>query len=150
MITLDTERLFNLLSRKLNLLEEILAYSQEQHGLLYQRNHLKYNNLIESRAKCLDDLAKLEVVLERNLNRFNQTNATDGSFQEKLYVINSNITATLKKILELDKSNKENMLKERSELKAKMQNVRQGRKGIAGYKENNRFSPAGIFTDNKG
>ncbi len=150
MITPETERIIDLLSKKLTLLEEVLEYSKEQRGLTFQKNSLKYNNLIESRAKCLEDLGKLEVVLERSLNRENVKIINDSGFQERLYELNSHITDTLKMIIELDKENKERMLKERAELKSKLHIVHKGQRGVAGYKGNNQFTAAGIFTDNKG
>lgn len=148
MTTSDSEQLLDLLSRKLNLLEEILACSKEQSEVTYQENPLKYDNLIESRAKCLEELKKLEVVLKRSLFQLNISSVNEGYFQGKLTALNTNITMALKKILELDKENHVRILKEQSDLKNKMQNVRQGRKGIAGYTGNN-LSGAGIFTDNK-
>ncbi len=150
METLDAERILDLLSQKLKLLENILAYSKEQRKLAYRDSSSRYNNLIESRSKCLEDLGKLEVVLERNLNRLSEGIKSDGEFQERLHAINSNITATLKQIVDLDKQNQERLLKERSEIQSKLRIVRQGRKGITGYTGNKQFSTAGIFTDNKG
>lgn len=150
METLNTKRLLDLFSRKLSLLEEVLAYSKEQRKLAYRDNQSRYDNLIESRAKCLEDLGKLEVVLEKNLNRLKEKFGDDVDFQEKLYEQNSKVTAILKEIIELDQDNRDKMLKERTELKAKLQSVNRGRKGVAGYKGNNRYSAAGIFTDNKG
>jgi len=148
--TLEKERIIDLLSRKLSLLGEVLEYSTEQRKLAYQDNSLKYDNLIQSRAKCLEDLGKLEVVLERSLNRLGEKINNDGNFKEKLYEINSNITATLQQIIDFDKENKEKLMKERSELQSKLRSVHQGRKGIAGYTGNNRSLTGGIFTDNKG
>lgn len=150
METLETERIIELLSRKLSLLEDILGYSKEQRELTYRDHSLKYDNLIQSRAKCLEDLGKLEVVLERSLNRLGDKINNDRNFQEKLHAINTNITATLRQIIELDKENKEKLMKERSDLQFKLRSVRQGRKGIAGYMGNNRSLTGGIFTDNKG
>lgn len=150
METLETERIIELLSRKLSLLEDILGYSKEQRELTYRDHSLKYDNLIQSRAKCLEDLGKLEVVLERSLNRLGDKINNDRNFQEKLHEINSKITATLRQIIDLDKENKEKLMKERSDLQSKLRSVRQGRKGIAGYMGNNRSLTGGIFTDNKG
>lgn len=150
METLDTEQIFELFSRKLSLLEDILKYSKEQRELTYLAHSLKYDNLIQSRAKCLEELGKLEVVLERSLNRLGDKINNDHNFQEKLHEINSNITATLRQIIELDKENKEKLMKERSDLQSKLRSVRQGRKGIAGYRGNNRSLTGGIFTDNRG
>ena len=150
METLDTERILELLSQKLSLLENVLAFSKGQRELTYRKSPSEYNNLIESRSKCLDDLGKLEVVLERSLNRLSEKAKSDGKFQEKLHLFNSNITATLKQIIDLDRQNKESLLKERSEIQSKLRVVRQGRKGITGYTGNKQFTAAGIFTDNKG
>lgn len=150
METLDTERIFGLFSRKLSLLEDILEYSKEQRELTYRDHSLKYDNLIQSRAKCLEDLGKLEVVLERSLNRLGDKINNDRNFQAKLHEINSKITATLRQIIELDKENKEKLMKERSDLQSKLRSVRQGRKGIAGYMGNNRSLTGGIFTDRRG
>lgn len=150
METLDTEQIFDLLSQKLRLLNNILAYAKEQRELTYREHLSKYDNLIESRSKCLEDLGKLEVVLERNLNRLSEKIKNDGKFQEKLHGINSDITATLKQIVDLDQQNKERLIKERSEIQSKLRIVRQGRKGITGYTGTKQFSTAGIFTDNKG
>ncbi|MGE5606482.1 MAG: hypothetical protein ACM3YE_12430 [Bacteroidota bacterium] len=150
METLETKRIIELFSRKLGLLEEVLGYSKEQRKLTYRDHSLKYDNLIQSRAKCLEDLGKLEVVLERSLNRLSEKVNNDDKFQEKLHAMNSDITATLKQIIELDKENKEKMIQERSDLQFKLRSVRQGRKGIAGYTGSNRSLTGGIFTDNKG
>lgn len=150
METLDAERIIDFLSRKLSLLEDVLEYSKEQRKLTYRDHSLKYDNLIQSRAKCLEDLGKLEVVLERSLNRLSDKINNDSIFQEKIHEINSNITATLRQIIDLDKENKEKLMKERSDLQSKLRSVRQGRKGVAGYTRNNRSLTGGIFTDNKG
>lgn len=150
METLDMERIIDHLTRKLSLLEDVLEYSKEQRKLTYRDNHLKYDNIILSRAKCLEDLGKLEVVLERSLNQLSDKINNDRSFQEKLHEINSEITATLQQIIDLDKENKEKLLRERSDLQSKLRSVRQGRKGIAGYTGNNQPITGGIFTDNKG
>lgn len=150
METLNTKRLLELFSRKLGLLEEVLAYSKEQRKLSYRDHQSRYDNLIESRAKCLEDLGKLEVVLERNLNRLNDKFGAEADFQDELYEQNSKVTAMLKEIIELDRENNARMLKERSDLQARLQNVNRGRKGVAGYKGNNQYSAAGVFTDNRG
>lgn len=150
METSITERLIDLLSRKLNLLNEILAYAGEQRELNYQDNPSKIDNLIESRAKCLADLDKLEVVIKRSLNQVTEDYANDLGFQEKLTELNEDIKNTLKQIIEIDKENKEKLLQESSQLKNKLQNVNKGRKGVAGYQANTRFSASGIYTDNKG
>ncbi|NLY74013.1 MAG: flagellar protein FlgN [Firmicutes bacterium] len=146
----NTERLCDLLSRKLALLEEILGYSKEQRELTYQDDSAKYDNLIESRAKCLEDLDKLEVVIKKCLIGLDESSVTDDAFREKLTGLNERINKTLQTIIELDQENKERILKEQAALKVKIQNIRKGRKGVAGYTANNRFSAAGIFTDNKG
>lgn len=150
METSNTERLIELLSRKLNLLNEILAYAEEQRELNYQDNPSKFDNLIESREKCLADLDKLEVVIKRSLNLITEECAVDRGFQEKLTGLNEDIKNTLKQIIEIDKENKEKLLEESSQLKNKLQKVNKGRKGVAGYQANTRFSVSGIFTDNKG
>lgn len=148
METSNTERLIDLLSRKLDLLNEVLAYAEEQRELNYQDNPSKIDNLIESRAKCLEDLGKLEIILDRSLNQLEEV-SYDEKFQAKLHAIDSSIRITLKQIIELDKENKEKLLKERSDIQSKLRRLRQGRKGIAGYTGNNRHLTGGIFTDNK-
>ncbi|NLW48756.1 MAG: flagellar protein FlgN [Firmicutes bacterium] len=150
METLNKGRLIDLLSRKLNLLNEVLAYSEEQRKLSYQDNPSKIDNLIESRAKCLEDLDKLEVVLKRSLNQMTEDCTDESGFCEKLIGLKNNIRNTLKQIIEVEKENKAKLLQERSRLQSKLQNVNQGRKGVAGYKANKGYSASGIFTDNKG
>lgn len=148
--TSETELLIELLSKKLSLLEDVLEHSEEQRKLTYRDHSHKYDNLIQSRAKCLEDLGKLEVVLERSLNQLSEKINNDRSFQERLHEINSEITETLRQIIDYDKENKEKLMVERSNLQTKLRSLRQGRKGIAGYTGNNQPITGGIFTDNKG
>lgn len=143
------ETVIVLLTKKLELFEEILSCARAQNGLSYLEHAVEYDNLIESRRICMNEIDKLNVILKRNLDQIKDTPAAE-VLKDRVTALNNKINNVIKEALSLDEQNKEQILKERIIIKNKLQNLRQGRKGVAGYSTDKKvLTAAGAYTDSK-
>lgn len=140
------ERIRELLSKKIILLEEILSCSHELSLLTYGENSDDYESLLEKREICIFDIKKVDVIINECMKAL----PSNGYSTREIDLLNNQIKETLKRILVLDEKNKRSMTGQFHEVKGKLEMIKRGRKGTQSYSEIDSISIGGAYTDNKG
>jgi hypothetical protein len=141
-----SQRIRELLIKKVTLLKEILSCAEKQSGLSYADNSLDYDDLLEQREICISNIKKVDIVLNGYMEKADLSNI----YKEEIELLDGRIKEFLKQILVLDQENKMILAHQLKEVKLKFDNLAQGRKGAKGYSEIDKINIGGAFTDNKG
>ncbi|MCL6591280.1 MAG: hypothetical protein K6U80_15165 [Firmicutes bacterium] len=135
-----------LLQKKVCLFEMLLDCAKQQSGLSYPDNPAQYDNIIETRAGIIEDLKKLDIILDRNL----EVKAIDkGGLDAQMETINKQIANIVGQIIIEDRKSHASITQEFQNVKEKLQVIRRGKKGTAAYSAYTGLSPGGVYTDSK-
>lgn len=147
----ETKRVNELLQKKIQLVETLLLYAKQQSGLSYIDNPVKYDNIIISRTQIIEDLKKVDAILQRILaiTRTGAINKAGDALDQSVNEVKEQVSVLAKQIIALDEKSKTSMTTELQMIKNQLQALQRGKKGLKGYSAGTRLSPAGAFTDSK-
>lgn len=128
------------LEEKVKLFEKILACAEQQAILDFEHQSGDYNNLWESRRHYMEAIEKLDIMIG------NLTGLTCQSPQSNE---SQAIHEIILRIMAIDKGNQARLQKERVRIKQQLQNLRQGKKGTALYRNFGQISSTGAYTDSR-
>ena len=141
----EAKRLSELIQKKIQLVENLLAYARQQSQMSYMDSPEKYDNLIETRAIAIEQIKKQDIVLQRSLSA---DKVMDGDIQAQLNEANLRITDLMKQIAALDQKSKAVVTGEMQMVKNKLLALQKGKRGVKHYGERTVYS-SGAFTDSK-
>ncbi len=133
-----------MLQRKQLLYEKLLSFSQQQAALSFVEKPAEYQELMELKTLCFEEITKNEIILKQALR-------DDGSGTAQL-LYDANRTAlfdTVKKIQRLDETSKSAVKQEQIAVKKRIATIQTGKKGTAGYNANQKVNTAGAYTDKR-
>ncbi len=139
-------KIYELLQKKIQLMEKLLAYASQQAGLSYTDNPVNYENIVESRAIAIEEIKKLDIVLQQKLDALGELG---DDVKTHINGANTRVSDLAHEIITLDKKSKILISSEMKQVDNKLQVLQKGKKGIIGYDMNVNFSPSGAYTDSK-
>lgn len=142
----ESIQLVDQIQKKLQLVESLLTYAEQQSQMSYLDSPEKYNNLIETKGIIIEQIKKQEIVLQRSISSFKVMN---GDIRTQLNGVNLRIDDIMKQIAVLEQKSKAVITDEMRIVKIRLMALQNGKKGIKGYKGSVKLNPAGVFTDSK-
>lgn len=142
----ETNKIEELLQKKLKRVEDLLLYARQQSELSYIDNPDSYDNIVESRGILIEEIKKLDIVLQRS---FEDLKESKGEMEVRINEVNDQISGLIKQIIPLDERSKALMASELQTVKMKIQGLQNGKRGIKGYDAGNNLNQAGAYTDSR-
>jgi chromosome segregation ATPase len=142
----EAGKIQELLQKKIKLVDDLLSYAKQQAELSYIDNPVYYDNIVESRRNLIEEIKKLDIVLQRSLGALPESK---GGVEARINEANHQIASLAKQIVALDERSKALMACESRTVKNKLEALQKGKKGIKGYDGGTQYNPAGAFTDSR-
>jgi hypothetical protein len=143
----EGNRILGLMNNKVHFLEEMLKCSKLLADITFENHETEYNNLLETREQCIEVLKNIESTLQAESK--NSEVGMTGIVCEEVASLNNKAERFIKEIIVLDQQNETAITIELQSVKTKIEALKRGRKGIAGYQATGRINAAGIYTDNR-
>ena len=137
----------DLVLQKVRLFEIIFECAKRQSALNCAETLTEYKNLLERRARCIDEISKTEIRINHFLASNRNILSDDPDLQ--IEMANEKIKRIIERILEIDEGNKLRVSNEMQAVKDKIELIRKSRTGISGYASLNKLTPSGAYTDSR-
>jgi hypothetical protein len=145
----NTKRFNELIQKKINLTQDLLALASEQSQISYIDNPQTYENLVQSREMIIEDIKKVDVLIRSEIDTVSAktgTNDLTGQYERA----NAVISELAKQILVLDEKSKSSMSKELQKIAERIEALHKGKKGLNGYNSaGSMVNLGGAYTDSK-
>jgi hypothetical protein len=148
--SMESNHILGLLENKVHFLEELLTYSKMLAEITYEDHASEYENLLETRERCIETLHSIEEAIQSE----SRLSAESENIQalkdsEGFTALNARAKELAQEILVIDAQNKAAITAELQNLKMRINALNCGRKGISGYNAGQRVNIAGIYTDSR-
>jgi hypothetical protein len=146
----EVKRVNELLQKKIRLVETLLFYAKQQSELSYTDNPVTYDNIIISRANIIEDLKKVDAIIQHSLEAARAMNKAGDVLNQSVNEVNDQISVLARQIMVLDEKSQTLMAGEVQMIKNKLRALGKGKKGLKGYHTmGTGLSPSGAYTDSK-
>lgn len=146
----EVKRVNELLQKKTQLVEMLLSYAKQQSELSYTDNPVTYDNIIISRANIIEDIKKVDAILQRSLDAARAINKAVDVLNQSVNEVNEQVSVLARQIMALDEKSRTLIAGELQMMKNKMHALGKGKKGLKGYNTvGTGLSPSGAYTDSK-
>jgi uncharacterized coiled-coil DUF342 family protein len=144
MIETQMAQIRELLGKKTELFQTILACAEQQAELSYLKLGVKYNNMLAKRAYCIERIKKTDAVLHNCLIKLGKP---DEGFHDELVTYDSQIKDLIRRIMAVDEGNKKHLVQEQKTVQDKLRLLREGKKVRRGYQAIGKINVGGAFMD---
>jgi hypothetical protein len=146
MSSLEAETINDLLRQKESLFDMLLSCAKQQSESRFLDDSIKYTNIIQTRAGIIEELKKIDLLL----NRYLEVKASNhGDLDRQIEATNNQIASIIGQIINEDQKSRSLMDHEFQIVKNKLQTIQTGKKGVSAYGVHSGLSQGGIYTDSK-
>ncbi|HEX3043163.1 MAG TPA: hypothetical protein VHY08_00295 [Bacillota bacterium] len=142
----EEETIRELLKQKVNLFEMLLSCAKQQSEILFLDDSVKYENIIQTRAGIIDELKKIDLIINHNLE---VKPSIQGDLEQQIKATNDQVADIVRQIINEDQKSRTSMDRDFQVIKNKLQVIQKGKKGLSAYGANPGLSPGGVYTDSK-